>query len=362
MPKQMPPRTGFQPSSLFQGWGYSTYQHPTENSKSRFSAQNISSGKYDKIEEAKEDFERAVPINTEYEFTQRWNKSPSLYSMSNFGDTEKTHNLSMHNSFMLEDNHMGTEYVMTDSKAVFERQNKMSLAKPTKTPLEQSLSITDVYIKPVVFKMKAMDRDDWSATLTVKIQHRVDANSHHSHLHIELTEESNPEFLHTCKIGETEFHQIRQEQKVRVEFHKFAEYLSELFDLWIESFNRSKTSSFHTCILSTDRSNVGTLIIEESTHFKDITQLTLKFISSSVDDKLKFLSKQVKELKLISQEYYNQLKNKEAEVAHITEKWKELGKLIIPQITSKSSKNPVHTPKINFQIFKFCLKRLFQTT
>ena len=70
--KRIDPKTKFNPSMLYTGWGYSTYQQPTENNYKTFGAQNTNMNKMEQPSEIKEaEFDRGVPINTEYDFTQR---------------------------------------------------------------------------------------------------------------------------------------------------------------------------------------------------------------------------------------------------------------------------------------------------
>ena len=144
-----------------------------------------------------------------------------------------------------------------------------------------------------------------------------------------MTEESNPLFLYTCDIGETEFHTIRQDQKVRVEFHKLAGYLGELLNLCVDSFNGYNSNSYHTCILSTDRSNVGKFIIEESTQFKDITLISLNFIAAEEQAKLQFLSKQVKDFKNLTAKLTEERDKKTNELENLSKQHQQMGKSYI---------------------------------
>lgn len=57
--KQMEPKSKFNPSMLYQGWGYSTYQQPTENNYKTFGAQNMNMNRCDQPSEMNNvEFER----------------------------------------------------------------------------------------------------------------------------------------------------------------------------------------------------------------------------------------------------------------------------------------------------------------
>ena len=334
--KQMDPKTKFNPSMLYQGWGYSTYQQPTENNYKTFGAQNMNINRSDQPSDMKDvEFERWLPLTTEYDFTQRWNKSPSMYSNINFGEEEKTHNISVHNSFLLDENSIKGEYQLSEAKNWFPKTNQLSNLKPSKFSLDNNLISLENPIKSTgcvmtyttQVKMKSLERDEWKANLVIKIQQRTDPNLHYSYWTIQLTDETNPLFLYTWDIGETEFHAIRQDQKVRVEFHKLAEYLGELFELCARSSSGSSSSSFHTCILSTDRSNIGILTIEESTRFKDISLINLKFLSSWGEDKLKFLSKQIIDLKNLVASQRDEINSKSTKIDELSQNYQQLEKV-----------------------------------
>ena len=329
--KQVEAKTKLHPSMLYTEWGYSGYQQPIEKNYVSFAAKNVNMNKLEHPVDIKEaDFERWVPISTEYDYTQRLNKPMPQYS--NFGEEEKTHSISMHNSFMLDEQSMRGEYQLSEAKNNLEKINQISAIKPSNFSLENRLissesaikvsSEVKIYTTPV--KMRWIDREEWKAYLVIKIQLKTDTNLHYSYWTIQLTDETNPLFLYTWDIGETEFHAIRQDQRVRVEFHKLAEYLGDLFELCSNGCNDSFASSYHACILSTDKSNIGVMTIEESTRFKDISLICLKFISSSGEEKLKFLSKQIMDFKSLNASQSEDISSKSLKIEELSQNYQKL--------------------------------------
>ena len=316
---------------LYTEWGYSGYQQPIEKNYASFAAKNVNMNKLEHPVDIKEaDFERWVPISTEYDYTQRLNKPMPVYS--NFGEEEKTHSISMHNSFVLDEQSMRGEYQLSEAKNNLEKINQISAIKPSNFSLENRLissesaikvsSEVKIYTTPV--KMRWIDREEWKAYLVIKIQLKTDTNLHYSYWTIQLTDETNPLFLYTWDIGETEFHAIRQDQRVRVEFHKLADYLGDLFELCSNGCNDSSASSYHACILSTDKSNIGVMTIEESTRFKDISLICLKFISSSGEEKLKFLSKQIMDFKSLNASQSEDISSKSLKIEELSQSYQKL--------------------------------------
>lgn len=128
-----------------------------------------------------------------------------MYSNINFADEEKTHNVSMHNSFLLDENSMKGEYQLSEAKNGFSKINQLHTIKPSKFALDNNLMSLETPMKntgkvmtySTQVKMKSLDRDEWKASLLIKIQQRTDPNLHYSYWTIQLTDETNPLFLYT---------------------------------------------------------------------------------------------------------------------------------------------------------------------
>ena len=83
-------------------------------------------------------------------------------------------------------------------------------------------------------------------------------------------------------------------------------------------------TSYQFCILSTDKTNIGTFSIEEKTRFKYNTLINLKFISAGDKEKLKFLSTQLKEFKTRNAELTEDRDKKRTTLENINEEYRRM--------------------------------------
>ena len=227
---------------------------------------------------------------------------------------------------------------MSENKNQKVPANLISLAKPINLSNDYNIVTKDIYQKTVPLKMKDIQRGEWKTDIIVKIQNKTDTNLQRNKLFLELTEEENPLFLYTCEIGEPEFHSIRQDQQIRVEFHKLADYLAELLNSCIKSHQGHEQNSTYECLLSTTTSNVATFAIEEHTRFKDISLIVLKFVAASDQDRLRFLSTQLKDFKKRVAALTDQRDQKSKEVDCITHEFRQMVKFNLIFRTTLSQK------------------------
>ena len=91
---------------------------------------------------------------------------------------------------------------------------------------------------------------------------------------MELTDDSDFHFLYVLDIGESDFHILKKEQSILVDFSVFSDHLIQLF----QSINQqipSKSSSAFTIQLNTIEDKFS---IIESNVFKQITHISLKVL------------------------------------------------------------------------------------
>lgn len=68
-------------------------------------------------------------------------------------------------------------------------------------------------------KLRSPDREDFTQQLGIKIViHAQSSNSQQQVLTIELTDEQNPYFLYTLECSETDYHLLKSEQQLIVDF------------------------------------------------------------------------------------------------------------------------------------------------
>ena len=138
--------------------------------------------------------------------------------------------------------------------------------------------------------IRSSTREERHAVLQLSIGMSI-ANSH-TKLSIEVTDETDPFFYYQLECDETEFHRLKQEQSIIVDFQQFPGKFVELLDL------AYKESPTFACIFLCDiGSQEGTLSIVETNRFKQLTHLSLRFRSGN-DEILKvYLAGELKKLK-----------------------------------------------------------------
>ena len=89
----------------------------------------------------------------------------------------------------------------------------------------------------VPVKVKTFDREEKTVNLHIVISmSNATSGSHHQVLVIEITDEQDPFFLYSLECGEAEFHAIKQEQSILVDFLTFPHKLIELLQMCTKKF------------------------------------------------------------------------------------------------------------------------------
>lgn len=162
--------------------------------------------------------------------------------------------------------------------------------------------------------MRAAQREDFSQYLTIKIAlHAASTQSSQQTLVIDLTDESDPLFLYQMACTEQDFHQLKQEQQLQVDFQAFPNNLVELLnycqsqqlnqgggyiDDGASSAMMSSQSSQNKFVAVFDQMTGGVdsaLSIVETNQFKALTYLSLNFRKANDEMLKKHLAAKLKE-------------------------------------------------------------------
>ena len=132
---------------------------------------------------------------------------------------------------------------------------------------------------------------------------------------LNITDNSDPLFLYIMEMSETEFHVVKQEQSLLVEFQQFPMKLYEMiessapnqipnanskFDDVNLNFNKSMVTNY-VCILHHTTPTDGLLIIQEITQFRQLNHLILRVKAANDILLKKYLSNLVKDYKIKSE-------------------------------------------------------------
>ena len=104
--------------------------------------------------------------------------------------------------------------------------------KPSMSSIEELERDHPVYDRKVPVKVRQTGRDERVAELTIRVVMGVRA-SHGQRdrlMHIELTDDADLNFLFALDVTEDEFHELKQDQSLLVEFTSFAPKFCELLE------------------------------------------------------------------------------------------------------------------------------------
>lgn len=171
---------------------------------------------------------------------------------------------------------------------------------PSSSSISKGFSESRVYelFEPeeinVPVRIRSLDREEKYSLLHIAVSMNNISGSHHHILVIEVTDESDPFFLYALECGESEFHAIKQEQAILVDFLTFPHKLIELLQTCTK---KSDDSQKFICTLDKGQGFEGTLNICENNLFRQIVHLSLKLRSGSDEIVKKHLAGKLKEYK-----------------------------------------------------------------
>jgi spindle assembly abnormal protein 6 len=126
-------------------------------------------------------------------------------------------------------------------------------------------------------RVKCHDREDFTQGLNVKLNlhaQQVSTTSQQHVLTFELTDPlSNPYFLYTVDISESDFHLLRQQQNFRFDFQSFPAYIIKHLE---QSGEEGAFEKRVQCQLEVGVSNEAAFLIHEITQYIAIPMLQLR--------------------------------------------------------------------------------------
>lgn len=140
---------------------------------------------------------------------------------------------------------------------------------------------------PLSVRLKALDRGEKTVDLCLTLK-RETTPSLHQQLHLEITDETDAFFLYSLSIGESDFHVLKSDQRLVVDFQTFPEKLLEMLR---DVPNRLYAS------LAVQSPQEAHFALVESNQFRELPHLSLKFRKGN-DEALKdYMSTKLAEFK-----------------------------------------------------------------
>jgi len=195
-----------------------------------------------------------------------------------------------------------------------------------------------IFCDEVPVRVRPLGRDVFTATLTIRLQ--PDNTSHPRNLLLELTDESDLFFYHSLVLGEGDFHTLKSEQRLHVDFQALPAQLVELFRRCLLSSgsassgvscdaNRSDIAAEHAALgassgyrggvgggeaprmfatLDCGAGGDGLLSIVESNPFRELTHIALRLRQGTDDAVKRHLAGKLRELRVCKADLAERLK------------------------------------------------------
>lgn len=145
---------------------------------------------------------------------------------------------------------------------------------------------------PVILKHN--DRDDRQTTLTVNMSFTTGQPRNQKVLHIQVTDESDAYLLYTLDISEDDFHLLKTEQSILVDFPTFPSKFVELLRQCQAAAGEEHPR--FVAMLST-QSGVPIFSVTETNPFRQLTHLALRFVAGNDAAIKKYLAGRVADFK-----------------------------------------------------------------
>eukprot|EP00927_Polykrikos_kofoidii_P009378 TRINITY_DN13911_c0_g1_i1.p1 TRINITY_DN13911_c0_g1~~TRINITY_DN13911_c0_g1_i1.p1 ORF type:complete len:714 (-),score=128.18 TRINITY_DN13911_c0_g1_i1:320-2461(-) len=145
-------------------------------------------------------------------------------------------------------------------------------------------SAPSIFSEVVKVHVKPAGRDEFTAALTMRL--RPDNAAHPRSLLFELTDESDLLFYHSLILGEGDFHSLKAEQRLRVDFQGFPSQLVELLRRCMSAADVANGAAANGCGLAESlrmlaqlecaKNGDSVFSIIESNMFRELTHIALR--------------------------------------------------------------------------------------
>ncbi|KAK6990421.1 spindle assembly abnormal protein 6 [Biomphalaria glabrata] len=159
----------------------------------------------------------------------------------------------------------------------------------------------DIFSKRIPLSFKALDKEE--RKVLVNLHMRIERSKHDSkkELIVKLTDDQDLFFLYTLRLTEEDFHSLKLQQGLLVDFIAFPQKLIDLLEMCIKE-NSKDNPKFIIQFVSMDSCGLGGISpclmnIVETNPFRHLNHLSLKFVPGSDADIKSHLASCLKQLK-----------------------------------------------------------------
>lgn len=152
----------------------------------------------------------------------------------------------------------------------------------------------EMYSEEVPVLLKHAEREDKPTHLTVALSYTVGQPRNQQVLHVRLTDESDPYLLYTLNISEDDFHALKSEQSILVDFSTFPSKLIELL-----RHCQTAASEEHPRFVAhvSTLTGIPVFTITETNPFRQLAHLALRFVAGNDASIKKYLASRLIDFK-----------------------------------------------------------------
>jgi len=145
---------------------------------------------------------------------------------------------------------------------------------------------------PIVVRSSAVESN--TRNLTLKIEKLVQLPQNQQILSITLTYESDPFFLYRLSVSENDFHQLKSDQTLLVDFAVFPKSLVMLLRQCLQCKNQEHPKFVAVLVYSSSNQNgrgYAILSVQETNQFRHLQHISLKLCAANNDQLREYLGK-----------------------------------------------------------------------
>ncbi|XP_027046771.1 spindle assembly abnormal protein 6 homolog [Pocillopora damicornis] len=173
----------------------------------------------------------------------------------------------------------------------------------------------ECFNKVVSVHLKSSSRENRKSVVRINVSFRSISSPTNKELVVRITDEEDLCFLYNLVLGETDFHTLKSQQGLLVDFCAFPQKFIDLLELCREEEQRDSPKFLLQFVVGSGLDQgVATLHVVETNPFKHLTHLSLKFLPGSDSEVKKYLANCLKNLQDEKQILERRLASTEADL------------------------------------------------
>lgn len=155
----------------------------------------------------------------------------------------------------------------------------------------------EYFNKVLAINLKSASRETRQSTVRINVAFRSSSSPSTKELVVRITDEEDLFFLYNLILGESDFHSLKSQQGLLVEFCAFPQKFVDLLELCFNEEQRENPKFLLQFVVGSSlEQGVATLHVVETNPFKHLTHLSLKFLPGSDAEVKKYLANCLKKL------------------------------------------------------------------